>query len=62
MKTGILVRRPMPMGDTERHSVVEFGPTSLEYLSILHGSKHAKWSFVAIVVHLQNAAAFCHTL
>ena len=47
MKTGILVRRSLPMVDTERHSVVEFGPTSLvfvvtKYLSTLHGSKHAK--------------------
>ena len=51
MKTGKLTRRPVPMGDTERHTVVRFGLKSAlvaKYLDIVCGSKPAKWSFVDI--------------
>ena len=44
MKTGILIRRPMPMGDIERHSVVRFGLVFVitKYLATVCGSKFAK--------------------
>ena len=45
MKTGILARRPVPMGDTERHTMVRFGLKSAlvaKYLTTVCGSKSAK--------------------
>ena len=47
MKTGILARRLVPMGDTERHyTVVRFGLKSAliaKYLATVHGSNlHSK--------------------
>ena len=51
MKIGILARRPVPMGDIERHTVVRFGLKSVlvaKYLGTVCGSKSAKWNFVVI--------------
>ena len=45
MKTGVLASRPVPMGDTGRHTVVRFGLTSAvvaKYLATMCGSKSAK--------------------
>ena len=51
MKTGILARRPVPMGNTEKHTVVRFGlkrglisALVAKYLAIhvVHGSKAAE--------------------
>ena len=45
MKTGILASRPVPMGNTEKHTVVRFGLKSAlvtKYLATVHGLKAAK--------------------
>ena len=45
MKAGKLARRPVPMGDTERHTVVRFGLKSAlvaKYLDTVCGSKSTK--------------------
>ena len=45
MKTGVLPRRPVPMGDTERHAVVRFNlPSAVlaKYFAIVHESKSEK--------------------
>ena len=45
MKAGKLARRPVPMGDTERHTVVRFGLKSTlvaKYLDTVCGSKSTK--------------------
>ena len=49
MKTGILARRPVPMGNTEKHTVARFGlkrglksAMVAKYLGTVHGSKAAK--------------------
>ena len=42
MKTGILARRPVPIGDTERHTMIRFGLKSAQlakYLVTVRGSK-----------------------
>ena len=45
MKTGKLARRPVPIGDTERHTVVRFGlkfALVAKFLDTVCGSKCAK--------------------
>ena len=45
MKTGKLARRPVPIGDTERHTVVRFGlkfALVAKFLDTVCGSKSAK--------------------
>ena len=45
MKIEILAKRPVTIGDSERHTVIRFGLKSVlvaKYLATVHGPKSAK--------------------
>ena len=66
MKTGKLARRPVPMDDTERHTVVRFGLKSALVANTLiqcvgqNLQSEVLWiySYIATCMYLENAMDF----